>query len=144
MPKQTIFLETPFFVFITENFWRDFWCNNWRSIFDVVERLLSMCLIWILQLKLISQLLLRGKNDFCIILTSKVINKEWKWHVALTFCLGILLCTASLWSPQVIWWYPTLASCTLLISRIFLQLYFLIKSNLADNNLQMYFLPLQV
>ena len=36
--------NTCFFVFITDNFWRDFWCNNWRSIFDVIERL---CLsIW--------------------------------------------------------------------------------------------------
>ena len=26
-------------VVITENFCRDFWRNNWRSIFDVVERL---------------------------------------------------------------------------------------------------------
>ena len=40
MPKQTIFLATPvFFGFITENFWWDFLCNNWQSIFDVVERL---------------------------------------------------------------------------------------------------------
>ena len=44
MPKQTDFLETQFFfVFIAENFWRDFWHNNWRSIFDVVERL---CYNW--------------------------------------------------------------------------------------------------
>ena len=85
MPKQTIFLETPVFfslLRISKGFlMKNLTIHIWRW----VERLLSMCLIRILQLKLIGQLLLRKKNDFCIILTSKVINKEWKWHVALTF-----------------------------------------------------------
>ena len=31
--------NTSSFVFITENFWWDFWSNNWRSIFDIVKRL---------------------------------------------------------------------------------------------------------
>ena len=33
--------NTILFVFITENFWVDFWRDNWWSIFDVVERLCS-------------------------------------------------------------------------------------------------------
>ena len=32
--------NTSFFVFIAENFWRDFGRNNWWSIFDIVERLI--------------------------------------------------------------------------------------------------------
>ena len=40
MPKQTIFLETPVFMFLLlKIFDGDFWRNNWQSIFDVVERL---------------------------------------------------------------------------------------------------------
>ena len=40
MPKQSFCWKCQFFVFITDNFWWDFWRNNWRSIFDVVEILL--------------------------------------------------------------------------------------------------------
>ena len=29
--------KTPLFVLITEILWRTFWCNNWRSVFDVVK-----------------------------------------------------------------------------------------------------------
>ena len=32
--------KTRVFVLITEIFWQNFWCNNWGSIIDVVERLL--------------------------------------------------------------------------------------------------------
>ena len=39
MPKQTIFLETPVFMFSLLRIFEFFWRNNWRSIFDVVERL---------------------------------------------------------------------------------------------------------
>ena len=37
-------INSIFFAFITENFWWDFWRNNWRSMFDVVERLLKITL----------------------------------------------------------------------------------------------------
>ena len=45
--KQTIFLETPvfFFVFITENFWWDFWHNNGKLKL-AAEPLQNFC--WIL------------------------------------------------------------------------------------------------
>ena len=29
--------KPPVLVFVTEILWRTFWCNNWRSVFDVVK-----------------------------------------------------------------------------------------------------------
>ena len=38
MPKWNIFLiSSKVFVLITEIFWRTFWGNKWRSVFDVVK-----------------------------------------------------------------------------------------------------------
>ena len=38
MPKWTIFvMSSDVFVLITENFWRIFWRDNWRSLIGVVE-----------------------------------------------------------------------------------------------------------
>ena len=31
--------NTSVYVFITEIIWRTFWCNKWRSVFDVVKNL---------------------------------------------------------------------------------------------------------
>ena len=61
--------NTNFYVFITEKFWQDFWCNNWWSIFDVVERLCLYPLInypniyQTVDTKIVKQIPLMTSND---------------------------------------------------------------------------------
>ena len=48
MPKWTVFLiSSEKFVMITENFWRIFWHDNWRSIIGVVENFHFSCKVHI-------------------------------------------------------------------------------------------------